>query len=219
MAQAVTPLNRDPQLDALKLPPHSLEAEQSVLGGLLLDNEAWEKIGDVLRAQGYLPAALDAYKASRAMAERLANSAPGNEGWQRDLSVSDGRIGDVLLAQGERAEALAAFRKSLGIRETLAAQRAAGIQPFILDIASGPGTYLVEALAEDARHDVRRHQHTQGHHHPALKETDPSFGHRRQGGTWRGGKQTAFIDLTDKCLRAPGWRFGQKPAFHFDLSR
>ena len=49
MAQAVTPLNRDPQLDALKLPPHSLEAEQSVLGGLLLDNEAWEKIGDVLR--------------------------------------------------------------------------------------------------------------------------------------------------------------------------
>ena len=51
MAQAVTPLNRDPQLDALKLPPHSLEAEQSVLGGLLLDNEAWEKIGDVLRDQ------------------------------------------------------------------------------------------------------------------------------------------------------------------------
>ena len=38
----------DPQLDALKLPPHSLEAEQSVLGGLLLDNEAADKIGDVL---------------------------------------------------------------------------------------------------------------------------------------------------------------------------
>jgi len=26
----------DPQLDALKLPPHSVEAEQSVLGGILL---------------------------------------------------------------------------------------------------------------------------------------------------------------------------------------
>jgi replicative DNA helicase len=38
----------DPQLDALKLPPHSLEAEQSVLGGLLLDNESADKIGDVL---------------------------------------------------------------------------------------------------------------------------------------------------------------------------
>jgi replicative DNA helicase len=38
----------DPQLDALKLPPHSLEAEQSVLGGLLLDNDAVDKVGDVL---------------------------------------------------------------------------------------------------------------------------------------------------------------------------
>ncbi|MFO1412580.1 MAG: replicative DNA helicase [Burkholderiales bacterium] len=38
----------DPQLDALKLPPHSLEAEQSILGGLLLDNEAGDRIGDIV---------------------------------------------------------------------------------------------------------------------------------------------------------------------------
>jgi replicative DNA helicase len=38
----------DPQLEALKLPPYSLEAEQSVLGGLLLDNEAADKVGDVI---------------------------------------------------------------------------------------------------------------------------------------------------------------------------
>jgi len=31
-------------LESLKVPPHSIEAEQSVLGGLLLDNEAFEKI-------------------------------------------------------------------------------------------------------------------------------------------------------------------------------
>ncbi|WP_374518047.1 DnaB-like helicase N-terminal domain-containing protein, partial [Undibacterium squillarum] len=31
----------DPQIDALRVPPHSIEAEQSVLGGLLLDNAAW----------------------------------------------------------------------------------------------------------------------------------------------------------------------------------
>ena len=48
MAQAVTPINRDPQIEALKLPPYSVEAEQSVLGGLLLDNTAWEKIADLL---------------------------------------------------------------------------------------------------------------------------------------------------------------------------
>jgi len=38
----------DPQLDALKLPPHSLEAEQSVLGGMLLDNDAVDRVGDVI---------------------------------------------------------------------------------------------------------------------------------------------------------------------------
>ncbi len=48
MAQAVTPINRDSQIDALKLPPYSIEAEQSVLGGLLLDNSAWEKVFDTL---------------------------------------------------------------------------------------------------------------------------------------------------------------------------
>ncbi|WP_354684473.1 replicative DNA helicase [Cupriavidus necator] len=38
----------DPQLENLKVPPHSIEAEQSVLGGLLLDNAAWDRIADFL---------------------------------------------------------------------------------------------------------------------------------------------------------------------------
>ncbi|MCK5729106.1 MAG: replicative DNA helicase [Methylococcales bacterium] len=33
---------------SLKVPPHSIQAEQSVLGGLMLDNEAWDKIADKL---------------------------------------------------------------------------------------------------------------------------------------------------------------------------
>ena len=35
-------------LDSLKLPPNSVEAEQSVLGGLLLENEALDRIADIL---------------------------------------------------------------------------------------------------------------------------------------------------------------------------
>jgi len=38
----------DAQLDALRLPPHSVEAEQSVLGGILLDTSAWDKVTDLL---------------------------------------------------------------------------------------------------------------------------------------------------------------------------
>lgn len=43
----------DDTLDALKLPPHSIEAEQSVLGGLLLDNEALDKIADILHVDDF----------------------------------------------------------------------------------------------------------------------------------------------------------------------
>jgi replicative DNA helicase len=39
----------DSQVAALKLPPHSIEAEQSLIGGLLIDNAAWDRIGDVVR--------------------------------------------------------------------------------------------------------------------------------------------------------------------------
>jgi replicative DNA helicase len=36
----------DPAVAQLRVPPHSIEAEQSVLGGLMLDNESWDRIGD-----------------------------------------------------------------------------------------------------------------------------------------------------------------------------
>ncbi|SFD08099.1 replicative DNA helicase [Pseudoalteromonas denitrificans] len=36
----------DKQIDTLKIPPHSIEAEQSVLGGLMLDNEAWDRVAE-----------------------------------------------------------------------------------------------------------------------------------------------------------------------------
>ena len=38
----------DQQVAQLRVPPHSIEAESSVLGGLLLDNAAWDRVGDLL---------------------------------------------------------------------------------------------------------------------------------------------------------------------------
>lgn len=40
---------RDSELQQLKIPPHSIEAEQAVLGGLMLDNAAWDRIADRVR--------------------------------------------------------------------------------------------------------------------------------------------------------------------------
>jgi len=42
------PARPDDEVARLRVPPHSVEAEQSVLGGLLLDNGAWDRVGDLL---------------------------------------------------------------------------------------------------------------------------------------------------------------------------
>ncbi len=43
-----TAVSQDQQIAQLRVPPHSIEAESSVLGGLLLDNSAWDRMGDLL---------------------------------------------------------------------------------------------------------------------------------------------------------------------------
>ncbi|MBN9460505.1 MAG: replicative DNA helicase [Burkholderiales bacterium] len=43
----------DPQLAALRVPPHSIEAEQAVLGGLLIDNLAFDRVADMLREDDF----------------------------------------------------------------------------------------------------------------------------------------------------------------------
>lgn len=40
-------------LSSLKLPPHSADAEQAVLGGLMLDNTEWDNLSDLLVAEDF----------------------------------------------------------------------------------------------------------------------------------------------------------------------
>jgi len=37
----------------LKVPPHSIEAEQAVLGGLMLDNSAWDRMADLVMEEDF----------------------------------------------------------------------------------------------------------------------------------------------------------------------
>ena len=39
----------DREMAQLRVPPHSIEAESSVLGGLLLDNTAWDRVSDLVK--------------------------------------------------------------------------------------------------------------------------------------------------------------------------
>ena len=43
----------DDQINNLKLPPHSIEAEQSLLGGLLIDNTALDQVADTISSKDF----------------------------------------------------------------------------------------------------------------------------------------------------------------------
>jgi replicative DNA helicase len=53
MALAQPVVREDAQLVALRVPPHSVEAEQSLLGGLLLDNDSFDRVADVVSADDF----------------------------------------------------------------------------------------------------------------------------------------------------------------------
>ncbi|GAB7218634.1 replicative DNA helicase [Vibrio comitans] len=53
MVDQRTNIKQDSQVDAIKAPPHSLEAEQSVIGGLLLDNERWDTVAEKVMATDF----------------------------------------------------------------------------------------------------------------------------------------------------------------------
>jgi replicative DNA helicase len=42
-----------PGTESFRVPPHSLEAEQSVIGGLMIDNSAWDRIADIVAAEDF----------------------------------------------------------------------------------------------------------------------------------------------------------------------
>ncbi len=50
---AVIAPTQDKKMQGLRLPPQAIEAEQSVLGGLMLSNEAWDKIADRIYAEDF----------------------------------------------------------------------------------------------------------------------------------------------------------------------
>ncbi len=53
MAETVSPDTYGRALEGLRVPPHSLQAEQSILGGLMLDNSAWDRIADRVGEQDF----------------------------------------------------------------------------------------------------------------------------------------------------------------------
>ena len=53
MALAGSPRRPHDAADGLRLPPHSVEAEQAVLGGLMLDASAWDAVADIIQSPDF----------------------------------------------------------------------------------------------------------------------------------------------------------------------
>ena len=54
MQELAYPSSRaDAATEALKLPPHSIEAEQAVLGGLMIDNGTWDQVADLVMEEDF----------------------------------------------------------------------------------------------------------------------------------------------------------------------
>ncbi len=66
-------------------------------------------VGDVLMAKGDLPGALQSYRASLAIREKLAQKDPDNADGQRNLAINYEKVGTVVQRQKLWAEAAVAF--------------------------------------------------------------------------------------------------------------
>jgi hypothetical protein len=102
-----------------------------------------ERIGDVLRAQGDLGGALQAYRADLAVAERLAAADPSNAGWQRDVMVSCWRMADMAEKSGD-GDAQRWWKQAY---ETLSAMQQRGImlptdEPYLEALRSKAGVVV-----------------------------------------------------------------------------
>ncbi len=66
--------SQDARIEALRVPPHSIEAEQAVLGGLMLSAKAWDSVADKLTEEDFYRH--DHRLIFRAIGQLAANSLP-----------------------------------------------------------------------------------------------------------------------------------------------
>ena len=93
MVQVVTPFVTAAQLEAARTPPHSVEAEQSVLGGLLLDNSAWDRIADVINESDFYRA--DHRTIFQHLAQLIEHNKPADALTVADSLERSGKLAEV----------------------------------------------------------------------------------------------------------------------------
>ncbi|HEX9396251.1 MAG TPA: replicative DNA helicase [Burkholderiales bacterium] len=167
----------DSQLLALKVPPHSVEAEQSLLGGLLLDNEAFDRVADMVGAEDFYRD--DHRRIFRHIAKLIEASKPADVvtvGESVEASEDKDKTGGAAylaaLAQNTPS-ALNIRRYAELVRERSVQRRLAQIATEIADSALNSQGKDVEQLLDEAESRIFQIAESRARRDTGLQEIKP----------------------------------------------
>jgi replicative DNA helicase len=158
MAQAVSQLHSDPAIDSIRVPPNSVEAEQSVLGGLLLENGAWDRIGDFLGESDFYRA--DHRLIWRHISKMVELSRPADaltvaESLERSNELEEVGGLSYIAALAQNTPSAANIRRYAEIvRERAVMRQLAAVGAAIADSAYNPGGKEPAQLLDEAESKV-----------------------------------------------------------------
>jgi len=201
----------DPQLLALKVPPHSIEAEQSLLGGLLLDNPAFDRIADLVTAEDFYRD--DHRRIYRHVAKLIEAGKPADVvtvGESIEASEDKDRTGGLAylgaLAQNTPS-ALNIRRYAELVRERSVQRRLAQVATEIAESALGPSGKEIGQLLDEAESRIlevgeKGQRGTQGYEEiqPVLARVFERIDHlfHQENKSDVTGVPSGFIDLDEK---------------------
>ncbi len=148
----------DSAITSLKLPPHSIEAEQSVLGGLLLNNEAWDKIGDIIAEEDFYRD--DHRRIYQAISKLIADNKPADVLTVAERLQINGELQNIggmnylhSLAEGTPSAANIRLYSEI-VRERAIMRRLARVGEEIADDAYAPNGREARQLLDEAEKKV-----------------------------------------------------------------
>ncbi|MPZ42021.1 MAG: replicative DNA helicase [Betaproteobacteria bacterium] len=148
----------DASLDSLRTPPHSVEAEQAVLGGLLLDNSAWDKIGDFISEADFYRAdhrLLYQYISRLIEGSRPADVITVTEALERSSKLAEAGGLSYLAALAQNTPSAVNIRRYAEIvRDRAVMRQLVGVGTEITESAFNPLGKSAEELINDAEAKV-----------------------------------------------------------------
>jgi len=138
--------------DSLRVPPHSIQAEQSVLGGLMLDNRAWDNVADKVSEEDFYRQ--DHRLIFRSIVELAENGQPLDwitlSEWLKQRSELDNAGGTTYL--GTLATNIVAYANI--VREKSVLRQLIGVGTDIADLAYNNGEQDSRELLDEAERRV-----------------------------------------------------------------